>query len=56
MYDSEENVLLKLKESMRGRKRETESEPVRMCASSKHAPMILVHSSDLSVKQTTEHE
>lgn len=56
MYDSEENVLSKLKESMRGRNRETDLEPVRMCASNKHAPTILVYSSDLSVKQTTEHK
>lgn len=56
MYESEENVLLRLKGSVRGRKKEALSGSDRMGTSKKQAPTILVHSPEPHIKQTTEHK
>lgn len=58
MYESEENVLLKLKDSMRGREKQREklSESVTISASEKHVATILVHSPELHIKRTTDHK
>lgn len=55
MYESEENVLLKLKGSMKGREKEALSGSDRTGTSKKQMLTVLVHSPELHVKQTTEH-